>query len=77
MVFLGGVNLTLSLLNSSDTITIPEPYFEVLSVLLTVIPVFWSSVLDSCKEYIDALTPLTPSSQTDTVIDSTLSTEEA
>ena len=73
MCTLSAANLVLSLLNGYDDITIPNQYFEILSVLLGIAPVIWNGWLDSLKEYHNDLTsttttPLTPLSQNDSLV---------
>ena len=56
---LGAANLTLSMLD--DSIHIPKVYYEICATLLSVIPVFWTKLLDGMKQYQADLTP-SPSS---------------
>ena len=65
MLILGGINLFLISLNNSEDINIPRVYFEVLSVILSVVPVVWTNILDKLKEYTNELTP-TPSVRSET-----------
>lgn len=43
-----------------DKIHISETYFQVMSVLIAIVPIFWSKLLDSCKS-INVTVPDTPS----------------
>ena len=42
-----------------DKIHISETYFQVMSVLIAIVPIFWSKLLDSCKS-INVTVPETP-----------------
>ena len=55
LVVLGTVNLFLSSLD--ETWHIPPKYFEVYSVISSILPVMWSKILDVSKKYDAALTP--------------------
>ena len=52
---LGAANLTLSMLD--DSVNIPKVYYEICATLLSVIPVFWTKMLDGMKQYQADLTP--------------------
>ena len=48
--FLSATNFTLIMLDSNvEKIHINETYFEVMSVVIAIVPIFWSQLLDSCK----------------------------
>ena len=56
MIGMAVVNTGLIMLNWGTTV-----YYEVFSAISTLVPVFWSKVLDETKIYIDDLTPnITP-----------------
>ena len=55
MVVLGTLNLFLSSLD--ETWHIPAKYFEVYSVISSILPVMWTKILDVSKKYDAALTP--------------------
>ena len=57
MLVLGGVNMFLISFDHNDDVHIPNVYFEVLSVILSVFPVVWTNILDKVKDYRDDLTP--------------------
>ena len=57
MAALSAANLILLALNSSESVTIPTIYFEIMAVLASAAPPVWSNFLDKCKEYIAELTP--------------------
>ena len=57
MALLGAVNMVLIALNGSENVNIPEVYYEILSVVLAVLPVFWNNLLDRFKQYQEDLTP--------------------
>ena len=50
MVVLGGLNAILISCNSAETINIPELYFELSTVLLSILPVIWTNMLNICKK---------------------------
>ena len=50
MVILGGMNALLISFNSAETVNIPPLYFEISTVLLSIIPVIWTNLLNICKK---------------------------
>ena len=60
MGLLSGINFTLIMFDKTvETIHINKTYFEVMSVVIAVIPILWSKILDSCKS-INVHVPDTP-----------------
>ena len=63
LALLSAVNFSLMLLDANvKKVHIPEAYFEVMSVCIAIVPVFWSALLDSCKT-IDITVPNSPNVQ--------------
>ena len=50
MVAVSGINLLLLAIDKIDGVTIPELYFQIISVIIGVFPVVWSKFLDACKQ---------------------------
>ena len=50
LVILGGMNALLISFNNAETINIPPLYFEISTVLLSIIPVIWTNMLNICKK---------------------------
>ena len=50
MVGVSGINLMLLAIDKIDGVTIPELYFQIISVIIGVFPVVWSKFLDACKQ---------------------------
>ena len=51
LAVLSAVNFSLIMFDRTvDKIHISETYFEVMSVVIAIVPIFWSALLDSCKQ---------------------------
>ena len=57
---LSAVNFTLIMFDKTvDSIHISETYFQIISVVIAIVPIFWSKLLDSCKS-INVSVPQSP-----------------
>ena len=64
---LSAVNFTLIMFDKTvDSIHISETYFQVISVIIAIVPIFWSKLLDSCKS-INVSVPPSPTIPTRTI----------
>ena len=60
LALLSAINFTLIMFDRTvEKIHISETYFEVMSVVIAIVPIFWSGLLDSCKT-IDVHVPNSP-----------------
>ena len=50
MVALSGINMLLISFNNAKSINIPDVYFEISTVVLSIVPVIWTNFLNICKK---------------------------
>ena len=74
LALLSAINFSLIMFDKTvETIHINATYFQVMSVLIAIVPIFWSALLDSCKS-INVNLPPTPKTE-EPVNDKSESTE--